>query len=618
MRKKHAKGNGGVAGTFAVLGGLLLIAGVPTALALQSSGSIGKQMGKKKAAWGSSSSAYATAPKSGAGSSKPSSPKVAARPAPGNRSSKPATKRAGGRAGRPTDSPPPADLPVDPENEPISHDHVALEGPRKAAAGAEALDASIASQPVGSEPTVALRLGPDDSATGTDGPASQPDHEGAASAPTQPQAPSIAANEPARSDNSEASDEIATSAAAGDTAESQPAEEEDPTTKEWFGRGLPWTEWSRATGNWGDRRTKLQELGIDFYGSYVLDYSAVMSGGLRRRTALRGLLMLKAGLDLDPLIGLEGGTGYVSVYSQTGHDSINDVGDVQYFANNDADDFSGIYEAWWEQRLFDDVLRFKLGKVDANSEFAYGVHRAEFLNTSMALDPTTFFMFPTYPNPSMSANAFVEPTDWFSFGAGIYDGAGALGIPTGRRSFETAFDDFNNIFSIGEGQLKWVLGGNEGSFKLGGWYHDSSFTRFDGAADRGTAGWYAGFDQVLLGENPDVDDDTQGLGFFAQYGAADDHISPIGSHWGTGVAYTGLIPGRDGDICGFGVTAANLSRDPGAGFSSRAETAFELFYKAQLTPWLTLKPDIQYIRNPGGAAGVDDAVAATLRLELSF
>lgn len=222
---------------------------------------------------------------------------------------------------------------------------VALETPKEAASSGEALDASIASQPVGSEPAVALRVEPNEPAADIDGPASQPDHEGAASAPAQPKAPAIAATEPAESDTSEASEGMAASAPAGDTAESEPAEEEDPTTKEWFGRGLPWTEWSRATGNWGDRRTKLQELGIDFYGSYVLDYSAVMSGGLRRRTALRGLLMLKAGLDLDPLIGLEGGTGYVSVYSQTGHDSINDVGDVQYFANNDADDFSGIYEA---------------------------------------------------------------------------------------------------------------------------------------------------------------------------------------------------------------------------------------------------------------------------------
>ncbi|MDB5296736.1 MAG: Carbohydrate-selective porin, OprB family, partial [Phycisphaerales bacterium] len=44
----------------------------------------------------------------------------------------------------------------------------------------------------------------------------------------------------------------------------------------------------------------------------------------------------------------------------------------------------------------------------------------------------------------------------------------------------------------------------------------------------------------------------------------------------------------------------------------------ELFYKVQVTKFFSLKPDLQYIHNPGGVRGRDDALVGTLRLTLSF
>jgi carbohydrate-selective porin OprB len=42
----------------------------------------------------------------------------------------------------------------------------------------------------------------------------------------------------------------------------------------------------------------------------------------------------------------------------------------------------------------------------------------------------------------------------------------------------------------------------------------------------------------------------------------------------------------------------------------------ELFYGLALRPWLVLKPDLQYILNPG-AAGRRAALVATLRVTLA-
>jgi porin len=47
-----------------------------------------------------------------------------------------------------------------------------------------------------------------------------------------------------------------------------------------------------------------------------------------------------------------------------------------------------------------------------------------------------------------------------------------------------------------------------------------------------------------------------------------------------------------------------------------SETAIEMFYKLQLTPFFSIKPDLQYIVNPGG--DLPNAFVAGLRMEVAF
>ena len=102
----------------------------------------------------------------------------------------------------------------------------------------------------------------------------------------------------------------------------------------------------------------------------------------------------------------------------------------------------------------------------------------------------------------------------------------------------------------------------------------------------------------------------------------------------------GYFCGRDNDYLGAGVahvqfsenssllgifalTARGLPRNPvllpvGAGGAGGAdsETAFELFYQAELAPWLHVQPDLQYIASP--SAFETDALVVGLRFEIVF
>jgi hypothetical protein len=64
-------------------------------------------------------------------------------------------------------------------------------------------------------------------------------------------------------------------------------------------------------------------------------------------------------------------------------------------------------------------LSFQIGWVDANSKFAFVENRADFLNSSFGGAPTAFVL-PTSPDPTSSANFFLYPVEYLSFGFGLY------------------------------------------------------------------------------------------------------------------------------------------------------------------------------------------------------
>jgi len=48
------------------------------------------------------------------------------------------------------------------------------------------------------------------------------------------------------------------------------------------------------------------------------------------------------------------------------------------------------------------------------------------------------------------------------------------------------------------------------------------------------------------------------------------------------------------------------------------ELNIELLYKLQLTSWLSMKPNLQYIITPSGGGPIDDVLVGTLRIELTW
>jgi len=127
-------------------------------------------------------------------------------------------------------------------------------------------------------------------------------------------------------------------------------------------------------------------------------------------------------------------------------------------------------------------------------------------------------------------------------------------------------------------------------------------------------------DQLVWGEGEGTEtdgDDYQGIGAFLVLDAADQRVFGATAHVALGVTWKGAVEGRDADVMGLGASYARFSTWPGAGFRGDGEAAVEAFYKVSVTPFFSVKGDVQYVTNPGGV-GADNAVVPTVRVEVKF
>ncbi|HVS17345.1 MAG TPA: carbohydrate porin [Planctomycetota bacterium] len=362
---------------------------------------------------------------------------------------------------------------------------------------------------------------------------------------------------------------------------------------------------------WGGAREVLEERGVTVEVWYTTDGSWALDGGADEGdTAVRSLLDVVFALETGPSLGLPGGTLFSDLQWVTGVDASQRFGVLQAISNIDADRRLQLARLWYEQRFEDTRTSLRVGKIDANSVFAYVDEGSGFLNGSMGFSPTILSM-PSYPDAATGALLKQGLGEHLELRLGAFDGSLAYGVRTGLHGPHTWFESPRATTWLGELDLTW----DAGRLGLGGWWLDGDLPRFDGGVEDGTGGLYLTLDQALWRNASDQD---HYLGAFLQLGSADGSVSPFVEHFGTGVVLHGAATSARVDHLGLGVTRVRLSDEAGAAFTEDDETAIELFWGFELQPWLRVKPDLQYVVHPGGDAALDDLFVASVRLTVAL
>jgi len=342
-------------------------------------------------------------------------------------------------------------------------------------------------------------------------------------------------------------------------------------------------EWYHLTDDWAGARYDLDHRGILIRSGLTLDSWSNLKGGAdTEKHGTLGLFTISLTLDLQKLADLHGAQLFVNFLHAGGAPPNESVGGAQNVDNIDPVNSprSQLSEAWYQQNILNNALQFKVGKMNANNDFDYANNSSEFINSSFGNSPT-IFDFPSYPDNRPGANVF------YLRKIGPYAG---LGIYEGPR--------LHDPFVIGEIGARWA-GEYSGRAGAGVWRHTDE-------AD--AEGFYFAGDQTIHG----------GISGFVMYGYGNPAASQFEHHLGGGLIWKGALPQRRDDLLGLGFTYVVFGDSPRAQSREDAETTIELFYKIQLTRFIIVQPDLQYVHDPGGIRSRPDAIVAILRMTVDF
>lgn len=414
--------------------------------------------------------------------------------------------------------------------------------------------------------------------------------------------------------------------------------------------------WSRdfLTGNWGGIRDEWYAKGIDIYLVHAADVYGVVSGGRQQDTAYRATTVFGLDLYTSKLGWWKEGQIHLTLADLEGPristqyaGSLNTV-----IFSEPVENGPRLFELWYGQKFANNTVEVRFGRIYPFVRIASSQPAGIFTNTS--------FQYPNFlgttPRNGLTASFPVAPfglqvsyspsPEWFLIGQvqeGFNDPSGGTDNRTGLSIGLSREEGVEGILEAGY-RLNQRPGstGLPGNYKLGFQFHTGQFldkTKTTASGEpREDWGNYAAYfiaEQMLWRESPNPKDRTQGLtGFLKTVYAPKDNINDVTFNVAAGLDYEGLIPGRDRDVFGIGVSYTQLSEgqrkasraslraDPtnpnGLVIQDSGEAVIEMLYAAEIAPWWVIIGSVQHIINPSGSSDRSDATVVGISNRISF
>ena len=342
---------------------------------------------------------------------------------------------------------------------------------------------------------------------------------------------------------------------------------------------------------------------------YKGDVFGVAAGDARGARYLDNLDLL-ASLDLDRAVGWRGGTAFASLLNNIGGRPNDLAGTLQGVNNIEV---GGpdllLYQAWVQQSFADDRLSVLIGKYDLNSEFYANDAASHLIAPAFGIGSELAATGPNGPSifPRTDLAIRLRAGD-----ERHYVQAVAIRAPRGT----TDDGGRRSTLFVAEAGRQGTL-----SFAVGGWAYSRRPPRIippgvsTGPGEAASHGIYASVKTDLTGQA----EQPGHWRAFARAGWSDGRTTPFAGGFQVGVTGRGIVPTRPDSQLSIGVASADLStpyrRANPAGEPALAgsEGTVELTYRAQLLPFLTIQPDVQYVRRPGGLRDAEDAIILGLR-----
>ena len=394
------------------------------------------------------------------------------------------------------------------------------------------------------------------------------------------------------------------------------------------------------TGDWEGARSALVQQGVTLSGDYVSETAGVLNGGQSYGTRYAQQIRLGATFDLNRLFSADhAGTIQLTLNDRRGRSTSGDlVGNRLPVQEVYGGEYTRLSEFSYTNWLATPQLQYKLGLLAMGNDFGGLSILTNFMNAGFCAHPLSMSGgsgWGNYPNAHLGGELKYNFNDSWALQTAVFNVN-----PEENSESSRAFKPFapGTTGYIVPVELIYNLhSALPGQYKLGYYFDSSNVARIDQPDRRANKRWgaYVLADQTVWQSTTLR---SQNLHVFGQATTTDEATSTFRHWYSAGLVLNGPFAARPNDAIaiGYGRAVYNQhSRDNAVeGLRTKDEMAaadamnsldigeqlIEMTYTLQATPWLSVRPSVQYIKEPGAFSNkeIKDAWVTGVQVKVKF
>ncbi|ENV46405.1 hypothetical protein P255_00544 [Acinetobacter brisouii CIP 110357] len=390
---------------------------------------------------------------------------------------------------------------------------------------------------------------------------------------------------------------------------------------------------TNLTGDWNGERTALADKGIKFDASSNLDIAYLADGGYKPRQEPTYVSQLSLGstLDLEKMMDLKGVSVRALIMARQGQSvSVEQISDphAPQLANVQANYGRGnsgtrLAELSIEKSFSNAGTSIRVGRFAMGTYF--NVMSCDFQNNSFCGAQMGKWQGSKWINAPVSQWAVMSkynftPEAYIQLGVFEYNPKNLE--ESEGWNFGTKDADGVNIPVEFVWQPKQAINNLSGIYRIGAFYNTANDLKnqkdiVTGEPKSHTYGVWGVVEQQLTQK----DLTNQGLYGFMNFSFHDRTTNKVENMQQVGLKYIGLLDRHPNDILGLAINRIHVSnryRQVHQNINADAEYNIEMNYSYFPTKWLMLRPNIQYVVNPGATNHVNNALVLGLSSKIVF
>lgn len=375
-------------------------------------------------------------------------------------------------------------------------------------------------------------------------------------------------------------------------------------------------------GDWNGQRSALQQKGYDFSFGYTGEMATLLdaSHSSSHGTEYADQFAFGTHFDLDKILGWQDTEAQITITERNGR-SLSQTSDALDGHLSSTQEVWGrgqtwrLTDLWIKKKFMDQKLDIKVGRFGEGEDF--NSFDCDFQNLALCgsqVGNGVGDQWYNWPVSQWAARVKYNLRPDLYAQVGVYE-YNPENLERGK-GFNLSTDGSHG--AIIPAELVWTpkIGAQKlpGEYRAGYYYStaDAVVIAHQDQKDQHQGGWIVA-KQQLTAHNGDV---SRGLTGFVNATVHDSETNNVSDMQNIGLVYKGAMDSRPKDEIAFGLARINLNDDLNDGRSEEYDA--EVYYGLHATNWLTIRPNIQYIRHVGAYKNGENAWVGGIKFQTAF